>query len=72
MPFGPRCWRWRKKIPMSEQDNSPETAPLDRCPDHPTEYPEAGFGLAGGGYGPYMYCPICARILSKAQEREDV
>ena len=36
---------------------------------HPIEYQEAGFGLAGGGYGPYMYCGACGEILSKTQER---
>jgi hypothetical protein len=24
---------------------------------------EAGYGLAGGGVGPYMYCPSCAAVL---------
>lgn len=38
------------------------------CPDHPKEEPEMGFGLAGGGYGPYSYCPVCHRILDKDQE----
>lgn len=30
-----------------------------------------GFGLAGGGYGPYTYCPVCGVILWKGQERDD-
>jgi hypothetical protein len=30
--------------------------------------PESGFGLAGGGYGPYTYCPECGAMLWKAEE----
>jgi hypothetical protein len=41
------------------------------CPDHPTQEPEMGFGLAGGGYGAYSYCPICHRILEKTQEHDE-
>ena len=29
---------------------------------------EIGFGLAGGGYGAYAYCPKCEVILEKWQE----
>lgn len=31
---------------------------------------ETGFGLAGGGYGPYTYCPKCGKIIDKSQELE--
>ena len=27
----------------------------------------SGFGLAGGGYGVYMYCTDCGFIVSKTQ-----
>ena len=27
----------------------------------------SGFGLAGGGYGVYMYCVACGEILTKTQ-----
>lgn len=40
------------------------------CPEHPEVEPEVGFGLAGGGYGAYTYCPRCHRILTKTQEHE--
>jgi hypothetical protein len=30
-----------------------------------------GFGLAGGGYGAYSYCPVCGRILHKTQEHDE-
>lgn len=39
-----------------------------RCPEHPDIVPEMGFGLAGGGYGPYSYCPTCGRVIHKTQE----
>lgn len=39
-----------------------------RCPAHPDVQPEMGFGLAGGGYGPYSYCPVCSHIIHKTQE----
>jgi hypothetical protein len=49
--------------PMSESE--PQHT---RCPAHPDVLPEMGFGLAGGGYGPYSYCPVCSRIIHKTQE----
>jgi len=53
-------------LDSSEQhENVPEQGP-DICPD--CKIPaEGGFGLAGGGYGVYNYCPQCFRILSKVQ-----
>jgi len=32
---------------------------------------EVGFGLAGGGYGPYEYCEICGEIVSKTELGDD-
>lgn len=51
--------------PLSE--SAPEHT---RCPAHPDVVPEMGFGLAGGGYGPYSYCPVCARVIHKTQEHD--
>ena len=31
---------------------------------------EDGFGLAGGGYGIYTFCPACGIITSKTQVEE--
>lgn len=53
----------RKELPDFDQSI--------RCPAHPTELPESGFGLAGGGFGPYTVCGICARILSKTELPDD-
>ena len=49
----------------SSEQHVPETGP-DMCPDCKVEA-ECGFGLAGGGFGAYMYCPNCSKILSKTQ-----
>jgi hypothetical protein len=29
---------------------------------------EMGFGLAGGGYGAYSYCPKCKEVVDKSKE----
>ena len=47
-------------------DEKKEEPPYDYCPVCKTEL-EAGFGLAGGGYGVYMYCPKCEKIITKTQ-----
>lgn len=39
-----------------------------KCPHAHTDM---GFGLAGGGYGPYLYCEDCGAILDKWQERDE-
>lgn len=41
-----------------------------RCPDHPDAELQEGFGNAGGGYGAYLVCPECSRVLSKTQAPE--
>ena len=50
-----------------QHDTVPTSAP-DRCPKCSGDV-EVGFGLAGGGYGAYTYCPKCGDILSKTQEQ---
>lgn len=42
-----------------------------KCTEHPDLEPEAGFGLAGGGYGAYTYCGACGKMLSKTMEPID-
>ncbi len=54
-------------IDPSKQDQSiPEIGP-ENCPKCNVPY-EVGFGMAGGGYGAYTYCPKCYAILSKTQD----
>lgn len=40
-----------------------------KCPTCGSEL-EMGFGLAGGGYGPYSYCPKCEQVIDKTQEHD--
>ena len=40
----------------------------DRCPKCLSTNLEMGFGLAGGGYGPYSYCPNCGIVVNKSQD----
>lgn len=47
----------------------PEVTTLrEKCPAHPEAILEMGYGLAGGGIGPYSYCPICGSVVSKSQD----
>lgn len=54
--------------PFAGQPISESEPQHTRCPRHPDVIPEMGFGLAGGGYGPYSYCPECGGIIHKTQE----
>lgn len=53
-------------IDYATQDPSIPGSGPDQCPKCKVEA-ESGFGLAGGGYGVYTYCPKCGAILSKVQ-----
>jgi hypothetical protein len=48
---------------------APTDCPEGHCPGW--EGFEMGFGLAGGNYGPYLYCPKCYRILDKWQDMDE-
>lgn len=48
-------------------DNSHDTGRCPKCAGETTE----GFGLAGGGYGPYTYCEACGIIVTKTDEPID-
>lgn len=39
----------------------------EKCP-HCGGPTEVGFGLAGGGYGPYTYCEKCSAVTSKSAD----
>lgn len=40
----------------------------DRCPKCLSTNLEMGFGLAGGGYGPYSFCSACGIVVNKSQD----
>jgi len=42
-------------------------AERERCPKCLSTSLEMSFGLAGGGFGPYSYCPACAIVVNKLQ-----
>jgi hypothetical protein len=42
--------------------------PVRRCPEC-GQRTEDGFGLAGGGYGPYSYCEVHG-VVAKSQDFE--
>lgn len=48
------------------QDHKPFSE-SEKCPhcDKPTI---VGFGLAGGGYGPYTFCEKCQLVTSKSPD----
>lgn len=46
----------------------PSNRGTDRCPKCLSTNLEMGFGLAGGGYGPYSFCPTCGVVVHKSQD----
>lgn len=50
-----------------KRSDLPDHDPGVRCSDHPSAPPEDGFGMAGGGFGIYTYCPECGRVLTKSE-----
>ena len=39
--------------------------------DCPAPEFELGYGLAGGGIGAYEWCPVCERVVSKTDDRDE-
>lgn len=48
--------------------NPTPLAQSNRCPKCLSTNLEMGFGLAGGGYGPYSYCHNCGIVVNKSQD----
>ncbi len=40
----------------------------ERCPKCLSTDLEMGYGLAGGGIGPYSYCSKCGTVVNKSQD----
>lgn len=58
-------------LDSSERDPAlPELDQIQACPDHPQAEPLLGYGLGGGGVGPYTFCSECGKILSKSEDPE--
>jgi len=51
----------------AKSEGLPEYGKAQGCDrkDCPAPDFDAGFGLGGGGYGPYEYCQTCEHIVSK-------
>lgn len=49
-----------------KRDGLSEYNQFARCPTCGGEQ-ETGFGLAGGGFGIYTYCPRCEAVTSKSE-----
>lgn len=50
-------------------DDHREFDPDSACPSCGGQT-EVGFGLAGGGYGPYTFCSECKVVTSKSSDDE--
>lgn len=46
--------------------------PPERCPECGCAEFGHGFGLAGGGYGPYLACERCSYVVAKTQIDDEV
>lgn len=53
-------------VAATEQRRGILTEQVDNCPTCKSEL-EPGFGLAGGGFGPYGYCEKCGHVVWKCQ-----
>lgn len=55
-----------------KEQHAPEKA--GPCANPKCEGPSAwehGYGLAGGGMGAYLFCPICEKVVQKNQDRDE-
>lgn len=52
-----------------KRDGLPEYDQGSKCPHCGGEV-ETGFGMAGGGFGVYTFCPQCKVVTSKSQDAE--
>ena len=63
----------RVKIHIVSSEQRPDIpAESSKCelPECDEKQWEMGFGLEGGGYGFYIYCNECGKIVSKTQCEE--
>lgn len=56
-------------VPLSEVERTVDGRPIcPRCGQH--DQAEEGFGLAGGGFGPYLWCDRCGGVVAKTDDDE--
>lgn len=55
-------------VPLFGSGGRVHLVPSDRCPKCLSTNLEMGFGLAGGGYGLYSYCPTYGIVVNKSQD----
>lgn len=54
-------------MPKRSIQDHKEFSEGEKCP-HCGGPTEVGFGLAGGGYGPYTFCKKCEVVTSKSAD----
>lgn len=56
-----------------KREGLPNVGDAKACarPHCPAPHFEMGFGLAGGGYGPYEFCDVCGEVVSKTVLPDD-
>ncbi len=56
-----------------KREDLPDLGGAKKCAlkDCPAPDFETGFGLAGGGFGVYEYCPACGSIVSKSETHDE-
>lgn len=62
---------WCSECGFSKEMFVPDNMP-GGCPEHPDATHENGFGLAGGGYGPYSICNVCGLMFDKIDVPDDM
>lgn len=63
-------------IDFADQDpeipEEPKICAKENCPgknpDHTENGWNFGYGMAGGGMGPYVYCDVCEKVIAKTQD----
>jgi len=56
---------------MDKEPNLPEFGVVQECPIDARHTVHEGFGFAGGGYGSYLYCDECCKVIAKTCEPLD-
>jgi hypothetical protein len=55
-------------VPLFDTGGKLHLVDTARCPKCLSTNLEMSYGLAGGGLGPYSFCPTCGIVVNKSQE----